>query len=77
MTSVGMASLLLLSHGCRSTDAPELAAPETVVRDRIERGFNPDFGVGPTMGHSVPVEGEIISTPPCVAEARGGQECKR
>jgi hypothetical protein len=65
-----------LSQGCGSADTREISNPETAVQRQIERGFAGDLGVGPTMGHNVPLEGEVISTPACVSEARGGQQCK-
>ena len=33
------------------------------VTQQIDMGFSGDVGIAPTMGHSVPLEGEIISTP--------------
>jgi hypothetical protein len=46
------------------------------VTQQIDMGFSGDVGIAPTMGHNVPLEGEIISTPACVSEAKGGQPCK-
>jgi hypothetical protein len=46
------------------------------VTEQINMGFSGDVGIAPTMGHSVPLEGEIINTPKCVPEAKAGVECK-
>ena len=73
--TVGML-ISALSQGCASADNLEISSPETAVQQQIERGFAGDLGVAPTMGHLVPLEGEIISTPACVPEAKGGQQCK-
>jgi hypothetical protein len=68
--------LLFLSvQGCSSTDTKPIYGPDRVMQ-QIDTGFTGDLSVGATMGHTVPPEGEIISTPPCVGEARTGQECK-
>jgi hypothetical protein len=61
-------------QGCGTADTTEPYRPDE-MKLKIERGFTGDVGVAPTMGHSVPLEGEIISTPPCVGEAREGKEC--
>jgi hypothetical protein len=76
--STALVALLLLlpSQGCASADTRQISSPESATQQQIDRGFTGDLGIGPTMGHSVPLEGEIISTPPCVAEAKAGQECK-
>ena len=59
-----------------SSDARQSFGTDSVTQ-QIDMGFSGDVGVAATLGHSVPLEGEIIATPPCVAEARGGQECKK
>lgn len=66
--------LLCLLQGCSTADTTEPYTPDQ-VKTRIDRGFTGDVGVAPTLGHSVPVQGEIISTPACVSEAREGKEC--
>ena len=76
LRAVALAALYAISPGCTSGDARPITSPETVTQQRIERGFAEDLGTAPTLGHSVPVEGEIISTPPCVSEARAGQDCR-
>ena len=68
--------VLLSSQGCASADTRQiLSAPDSVAQ-KIDMGFSADVGIGATMGHSVPLEGEILNTPPCVAEARAGEDCK-
>jgi len=46
------------------------------VTQQIDMGFSGDVGIAPTMGHTVPLEGEIVNTPACVAEAKAGEPCK-
>jgi hypothetical protein len=58
-----------------SADARQSFGTDSVTQ-QIDMGFSGDVGIAPTMGHTVPLEGEIISTPPCVPEARAGQDCK-
>jgi len=58
-----------------SSDARQSFGTDSVTQ-QIDMGFSGDVGIAPTMGHNVPLEGEIISTPPCVSEAKGGQQCK-
>ena len=65
---------IFTSPACTTGDAPEMFSPDSTAR-RIERGFARDVGSGTSMGHSVPLEGEIIKTPACVPEARAGEEC--
>jgi hypothetical protein len=43
------------------------------VTQQIDMGFAGDVGIAPTMGHSVPLQGEIISTPEGVTESKAGQ----
>ena len=43
---------------------------------QIDFGFSGDVGVAATMGHSIPLQGETINTPQCVAEVKQGVECK-
>jgi len=45
------------------------------VTQQIDKGFAGDVGVAATMGHTVPLEGEIIRTPKCVSEAKAGAAC--
>jgi hypothetical protein len=66
----------MLAQGCASSDSRPIYSPDTVTQHKIDMGFTGDLGVGPTLGHSVPVDGEIISTPLCVSEVRAGKECK-
>ena len=68
--------VLLPLLGC--ADGPyqrPLMTPEGIAPYEINTGFV-DPGVAPSLGHAVPVEGEIISTPQCVAEAREGRDCR-
>jgi uncharacterized protein DUF5649 len=58
-----------------SADARQSFGTDSVTQ-QIDMGFSGDVGIAPTMGHNVPLEGEIISTPACVTEAKGGQQCK-
>jgi len=46
------------------------------VTQQIDMGFAGDVGIAATMGHTVPLEGEILKTPECVLEAKTGQACK-
>lgn len=68
--------LLVLLVGCadgayrRPLMTPEAAAPY-----EINTGFT-ELGTAPSMGHTVPLEGEIISTPPGASE-KAGQEPKK
>ena len=67
---------LTLLSGCGDVPVRRpVLTPETVAPYQIDTGFT-DLNVAPSMGHTVPVEGEVISIPSCVAEARGGQECR-
>lgn len=65
---------LCLLQGCSSADVAEPYGPDQ-IKVKIDRGFTGDVGVSPTLGHTLPVEGEVISTPQCVSEAREGKEC--
>lgn len=65
----------LLVHGC--ADTKPYVNPEDDSRYRMDTGFTGDLSVPPTLGHTVPTEGEVISTPQCVAEAREGKECAK
>jgi len=67
--------LFLPSHGCTSVDTRRISGPDSLTQ-QIDMGFTGDLGIAPTMGHSVPLEGEIISTPPCVSETKTGQDCR-
>ena len=49
--------------------------PEEDPKYRIGTGFTGDLGVAPSMGHSVPAQGEVIKTPSCVNESREGRDC--
>jgi hypothetical protein len=71
---IGVAALVAAA-GCTTGDTPPAFSPDRTA-ERIDQGFVRDLGVGATMGHSVPTEGEVISTPACVPEARAGQECR-
>ena len=55
-----------------SADARQSFGTDSVTQ-QIDMGFSGDVGIAPTMGHSVPLQGEIISTPPGVSESKGGQ----
>jgi hypothetical protein len=55
-----------------SADARQSFGTDSVTQ-QIDMGFAGDVGIAPTMGHSVPLQGEIISTPPGVSESKGGQ----
>jgi hypothetical protein len=55
-----------------SADARQSFGTDSVTQ-QIDMGFAGDVGIAPTMGHSVPLQGEIISTPPGVTESKGGQ----
>ena len=66
--------LLCLLQGCSTADVTEPYSPDQ-TKVKIDRGFTGDVGVSPTLGHTVPLEGEVISTPQCVSEAREGKEC--
>jgi hypothetical protein len=63
------------SPGCTTGDTPDVFSVDRAAQ-RMERGFAREVGAGATMGHSVPLEGEIIRTPTCVVEARAGEACK-
>ena len=67
---------IFTSPACTTGDTPEVFAPDSTAQ-RIERGFARDPGAGTSMGHSVPLEGEVIKTPACVSEARAGEECTK
>jgi hypothetical protein len=58
-----------------SADARQSFGTDSVTQ-QIDMGFSGDVGIAPTMGHSVPLEGEIINVPHCVPEAKAGLECK-
>ena len=55
-----------------SADARQSFGTDSVTQ-QIDMGFSGDVGIAPTMGHSVPLQGEIISTPDGVSESKGGQ----
>jgi hypothetical protein len=55
-----------------SADARQSFGTDSVTQ-QIDMGFAGDVGIAPTMGHSVPLQGEIISTPEGVTESKGGQ----
>ena len=55
-----------------SADARQSFGTDSVTQ-QIDMGFAGDVGIAPTMGHSVPLQGEIISTPPGVTESKAGQ----
>jgi N-acetylglucosamine-6-phosphate deacetylase len=55
-----------------SSDARQSFGTDSVTQ-QIDMGFSGDVGIAPTMGHSVPLQGEIISTPAGVSESKGGQ----
>ncbi len=59
-----------------SADARQSFGTDSVTQ-QIDMGFSGDVGIAPTMGHSVPLEGEIISTPRCVPEAKAGVKCRK
>lgn len=67
-------AVVCLLQGCGTADTTEPYSPDQ-MKVKIDRGFTGDVGAAPTLGHTVPLEGEIISTPPCVGEAREGKEC--
>jgi hypothetical protein len=58
-----------------SADARQSFGTDSVTQ-QIDMGFAGDVGVAATMGHTVPLEGEIVKTPDCVSEAKGGLPCK-
>jgi len=55
-----------------SSDARQSFGTDSVTQ-QIDMGFAGDVGIAPTMAHSVPLQGEIISTPEGVSESKGGQ----
>jgi hypothetical protein len=55
-----------------SSDARKSFGTDSVTQ-QIDMGFAGDVGIAPTMAHSVPLQGEIISTPEGVTESKGGQ----
>ncbi|HEV3484458.1 MAG TPA: hypothetical protein VG106_03555, partial [Vicinamibacterales bacterium] len=57
-----------------SADARQSFGTDSVTQ-QIDMGFAGDVGIAPTMGHSVPFEGEIINTPPCVTQSKEGRPC--
>jgi hypothetical protein len=54
-----------------SSDARQSFGTDSVTQ-QIDMGFAGDVGIAPTMAHSVPLEGEIISTPAGVSESKAG-----
>jgi hypothetical protein len=56
-----------------SADARQSFGTDSVTQ-QIDMGFAGDVGIAPTMGHSVPLQGEIISTPPGVSESKEGSK---
>jgi hypothetical protein len=67
---------IFTSPACTTGDTPELFAPDSTAQ-RIERGFARDVGSGTSMGHAVPLEGEIIRMPACEPEAGAGEACTK
>jgi hypothetical protein len=67
---------IFTSPACTTGDTPEVFSPDSAAQ-RIERGFARDPGSGTSLGHSVPLEGEIIKLPACVAEAGAGEACTK
>ena len=72
-SSVSATVLCMLLAGCAES-IPHVY-PEDDPKYRIGTGFTGDLGVAPSMGHSVPAQGEVIKTPSCVNESREGRDC--
>jgi hypothetical protein len=56
-----------------SSDARKSFGTDSVTQ-QIDMGFAGDVGIAPTMAHNVPLEGEIINTPPGVSESKAGTD---
>jgi len=72
----GIASLFLLFsmlgavlsqvlQGC--ADTKPIVSPEAEANYRIDTGFTDDLSTGSSMGHSIPIQGEVIKMPSCGA----------
>src|SRR5262245_65397521 len=85
----GIASLFLLYsmlgaissqvlQGC--ADTKPIVSPEAEANYRIDTGFTDDLGTGPSMGHSIPIQAEVIRMPSCgdagSKESRACTECR-
>lgn len=46
------------------------------VADARQHGISPTSGARATIGHTAPLEGKAMNTPPCLSEAKSRQECR-
>jgi hypothetical protein len=65
--------LALACQGCASTGSKPIYNPESATQQKMDMGFTGDLSVGTSLGHSVPVEGEVIRTPRCTS---ADQKCR-